>query len=371
VTSTVGPDATGYSSRVRGCLLGGAIGDALGAPIEFLSIEGILAQVGEHGVREYLPVSFGDVSGHGLVTDDTQMTLFVTEGIIRARVREDRGLGFTTAVTDHALRRWLDTQEHPAPTGRRDGWLQGERWLYSRRAPGTTCLTALRDADPDRFGAAAVNDSKGCGGVMRSAPFGLLRGFSSSAVYEFAVLSAGYTHGHPTGQHAGGALAHLVHRLVDGDGLDAALASTRRHLASQPAAHGVAVALDAAVHLARGRPGDRQALATLGQGWVAEEAFAIAVYAALSHPGAGEVLDALSLAVTHSGDSDSTGSITGNIVGALHGVESLPAVLLFEVEGRGTMLQLADDMVLENTAGAQLHGDYGPITRWTRRYPGW
>jgi len=88
-----------YRTRVRGCLLGGAIGDALGAPVEFWSRDRIIRETGDAGVRRYLPVSFGDTDGFGLITDDTQMTLFIAEGIIRSRVREDRGLGFNVVVT--------------------------------------------------------------------------------------------------------------------------------------------------------------------------------------------------------------------------------------------------------------------------------
>ena len=72
--------------------------------------------------------------------------------------------------------------------------------------------------------------------------------------------------------------------------------------------------------------------------------------------------------MTHSGASDSTGAICGNILGALHGDTALPPVLAFEVEGRGTILQLADDFVWEFTCPGDLHGDYGPVTRWTTRY---
>ncbi len=87
---------------------------------------------------------------------------------------------------------------------------------------------------------------------------------------------------------------------------------------------------------------------------MAEEALAIAVYCALRHPEHGGMLDALALAVTHSGDSDSTGAICGNILGAAHGVSAVPPELVFEVEGRDTVLALADDLVLEMTAGQQL-----------------
>jgi ADP-ribosylglycohydrolase len=82
------------------------------------------------------------------------------------------------------------------------------------------------------------------------------------------------------------------------------------------------------------------------------------------------MLDALSLAVTHSGDSDSTGAICGNILGALHGDTALPPALVFAVEGRGALLELADDLVLEFTEHAHLHDEYLPETGWRRRYPG-
>jgi ADP-ribosylglycohydrolase len=91
-------------------------------------------------------------------------------------------------------------------------------------------------------------------------------------------------------------------------------------------------------------------------------------YAALVHQGPSEVRDALALAVTHSGDSDSTGALCGNLLGALHGDTALPPGLAFEVEGRGTILQLADDLVWEFTQPDQLDGELGPQTRWTERY---
>lgn len=367
-----GGETDTFASRVRGCLLGGAVGDALGAPVEFWALDQIHATVGAAGVRTYLPARFGPVEGVGLVTDDTQMTLFITEGIIRARVREDRGLGFTVGVTHHAMLRWLDTQEHTAPTGHRDGWLASQGWLYSRRAPGNTCLSALRAADSDRFGAPARNTSKGCGGVMRSAPFGILGpAFGSEAVFEMAATSAGYTHGHRTGQISSGALAYLIAELVSGVDLPRAVDATLGFLATHDRNGETTRALTGAREAAQVGPGSAHQLEALGGGWVAEEALAIAVFSALSHPEPVRILDALALAVTHSGDSDSTGAICGNILGTAHGASALPAELVFNVEGRGTLLQLADDLVLEMTAGDRLHSDWGPDTQWTTRYPGW
>ncbi|PWS46023.1 ADP-ribosylglycohydrolase, partial [Streptomyces sp. FT05W] len=86
---------------------------------------------------------------------------------------------------------------------------------------------------------------------------------------------------------------------------------------------------------------------SLGAGWVAEEALAVAVYCALVLPGAGDVAEALLLAVNHSGDSDSTGAICGNLLGAHHGDVRLPATWLAVTEGRSVIAEVADDLCME------------------------
>ncbi|WP_205741018.1 ADP-ribosylglycohydrolase family protein [Haloactinopolyspora alba] len=365
-----------YRSRVRGCLLGGAVGDALGAPVEFLALDEIEQRCGPAGVREYLPAAPDD-QRYGLVTDDTQMTLFTAEGLIRAGVRTDRGIGFTVAVVHAAYDRWLDTQLLPGPSGPVSGWLAGQSWLYARRAPGTTCMNALQDARDGgtriaRYGTPAVNHSKGCGTVMRSAPFGLMAPgtWPDEQVFAMAAEAAAYTHGHPTGTLAAGTLAVIVARLVAGDDLDAALDAAAAELSQHQAHDETSRALEAARHAARTAPVTPAVLEALGGGWTAHEALAIAVCAAAAEPEPERFGDALALSVTHGGDSDSTGSICGNILGAWHGETALPPALAFEVEGRGTILELADDLVWEFTRARELHGDHGPDTRWRVRYPG-
>ena len=69
-----------YQEHFRGCLLGGAIGDALGWPIEFSSSQEVIVQYGDEGIRDLIVNSRGIAE----VTDDTQLTLFIAEGIISA-----------------------------------------------------------------------------------------------------------------------------------------------------------------------------------------------------------------------------------------------------------------------------------------------
>ncbi len=356
-----------YRSRVRGCLLGGAIGDALGAPVEFLSLRRIREEHGDRGVTGLVPGTYG----LGAITDDTQMTMFSVEGLIRASVRRDRGIAVARAAVVHrAYLRWLDTQQRPAPPARPDGWLAGQSWLYVQRAPGNACLSGLRSGRMGTRADPCNPDSKGCGTVMRSAPFGLDPDATVDDVFGLAVECATLTHGHPSGYLAAGAFAvsirELVHDRALPDAVDTALTELSRHARHEE----VTAALTGAVAAARDGAAGPERIERLGGGWVAEEALAIGVYCALAHPHPADVRAALLLAVNHSGDSDSTGSICGNLLGAWHGETALPPDWVVDVEGRGTILELADDLAAEHTQRGQLHGDWGPLTTWTTRYPG-
>src|SRR5262245_44471693 len=128
-----------------GCLLGGAVGDALGAPVEFHSIHAIRNEYGSAGITDY-DAAYGR---RGAITDDTQMTLFTAEGLLRAIARQRHKGGCRPASVIHqAYIRWLRTQSERSRShfsqGEMDGWLIGVKDLHSRRAPGNTCLSALR-----------------------------------------------------------------------------------------------------------------------------------------------------------------------------------------------------------------------------------
>lgn len=256
-------DIVARHARVRGCLLGGAIGDALGYPIEFQPLASIRNGYGPSGVTGFLPVG-GVVLGQ--VSDDTQMTLFTAEGLIRAYARygpaTDNGISSAGPVlVRNAYLRWLDTQNHPAPpppaelAHDRTGWLRQQTWLYARRAPGNACVSGLRyEHIPDKLGELGapgpVNpDSKGCGTVMRSAPFGLT-GMPVRRAFEFAARCAQITHGHPTGYYAAGAFAAMIGHLLDGDSLEGAVLRSMELLARYPGHEETTAALRKAVDLA-------------------------------------------------------------------------------------------------------------------------
>ncbi|MBV9846494.1 MAG: ADP-ribosylglycohydrolase family protein [Kutzneria sp.] len=358
-----------WQERVLGCMLAGAVGDALGAPIEFLPIDMIRRRYGTAGVT-----GLGEDGPDGTVTDDTQMTLFTLEGLIRAHVRlRTARAADPVPIVQHAYQRWLHTQGvewalagGPFTDGRDepDGWLVTEPRLFERRAPGNTCLTALRAfaaGEPAGSFVNRINDAKGCGGVMRAAPAAL---WSTDPVEVFALgaATAALTHGHPSGYLAAGALAFLVHGLLTSSPLPATLASLAKVLRRWNGHEDQLARLEAAVRLAdEGRVSPDRLAEKLGGGWVGEEALAIATYSVLVTD---NLADALCVSVNHSGDSDSTGSVCGNLAGAYYGVRAIPPTWLNHLEMRDVITMLSEDALAE--FGQRPPGD----ERWAWRYPG-
>ncbi|MEP4558229.1 ADP-ribosylglycohydrolase family protein [Cobetia amphilecti] len=359
------------TSRFRGCLLGGAVGDALGAAVEFLSHEEIQSRFGAEGIREYAP-AYG---GLGRITDDTQMTLFTAEGLLRSHVRGClRGITTQSGLVSSAYERWLYTQgERSRKETEQEwldsGWLIKQRELHSRRAPGMTCLSALKQMRA--YGDRAQNDSKGCGGVMRVAPIGLfahVMGASHEMCFELGEEVCALTHGHVTGQLTGGVLAVMIQCLVAGDSMAQALAHAMRILERKSGCEDTLQALKQARELAESDTAPQVAVVMLGLGWIAEEALAISVYCALKGR---DFRDAIELAVNHDGDSDSTGAITGNLLGAMSGEEVIPRSWREGLELHDVIRGMADD--LHDCGRWEIYTDGGgKDEKWAwEKYPGY
>ena len=352
--------------RATGCLLGGAIGDALGAPVEFMSLRGIRSAFGAEGVTDFAP-AYGRI---GAITDDTQMTLWTAEGLLRqeAGLRGDgsRGRSRSSAQTVHAAYlRWLKTQGmasrddgyRVATEQEPTGWLIGVESLHARRAPGNTCLSALASAGIGTM-ERPKNHSKGCGGVMRVAPVGLYEQNPERA-FGLACEVAAITHGHPTGHLAAGCLAAIVAGIIQGAELRDAVAQATEILTGKRHHEETTARLEHALALVDGGAEPvPETIEQIGQGWVAEEALAISVYCALAYPD--DFRAAVLLAVNHSGDSDSTGAIAGNILGALLGVDAIPSEWLDRLELRQEIEVIATD----------LHTRFRDGDEWWQKYPG-
>lgn len=312
-------DVPDLSSRFRGTILGLAIGDALGAPVEFMRRGQILERYGLGGIKDL--DSWGGFPA-GCYTDDTQMSLATAAGLM-CGTRDGGGVRPVLQSVYRSYLEWRSTQDDP----------------QQRRAPGRTCLSAL---DSGRMGSIEdpVNDSKGCGGVMRTAPVGLALGMRDP--FATGAECAALTHGHPSGYLPAGYLSELIARLVRGADLQSAARATRYSLVSYDGHEETLGMVDRALELADSNMQEFEAIGELGEGWVGEEALAIALFAALRH--SNDWKAATLAAVNHSGDSDSTGSICGDILGAALGVEAIPAEWIEQMENRALLEKTAADM---------------------------
>lgn len=340
-----------------GCLLGGALGDALGYPIEFDRGEDIVRRQGT-APPEGLICPGRD--GLALVSDDTQMTLFTAEGLIRAQQRWlERGICDPVGVVAGALLRWYATQGGDIEPDLRSGWLLDEPRLGARRAPGNTCLSALSAlaAAPVRRGSVVSppNDSKGCGAVMRAAPCGLAAATREIA-FELGRDTGALTHGHPSGYLASAYVAAVIWDLARGSSMGAALDAADRLLSSAHGREELERTLSSARELARRGRFDRAAVESLGGGWTGEEALAIAILCASGFDAGrlASVRDALWCAAAHSGDSDSTAAIAGNLLGARVGAKGLPEGWLAGVELRGVIERIGRDLHRSCVLGEEL-----------------
>lgn len=356
--------------KFRGCLLAGAAGDALGFEVEFLSEEAIFERFGEAGITEYYLHR-----GVAEISDDTQMTLFTATGLLLGTTRGmNRGImGSYESYIHLCYKDWLRTQTDmfPLPNGYHYSWLVNISQMFSRRAPGNTCMSALMSEESGST-ENPINQSKGCGGVMRVAPIGLYFCDKQCSIDNSDAIgaeAAAITHGHTLGWLPAAALVHIIRKLAENEEetiLDAVLDSMEAIKRNYPKTENVAILLSLmqkAIDLSCLELDDLDAIHLLGQGWVAEETLAIAIYCSLKYPN--DIEKALIAAVNHGGDSDSTGAVTGNILGASLGAEKIPQKFVDTLELRDVILEIADD--LYNDCKMTEYGDYyDPV--WVAKY---
>lgn len=371
---------------IRGSLMAGAAGDALGYPVEFMSRKAIFSHYGDKGIVQFKL----DRNGKALVSDDTQMTLFTANGLLTGL---ERGCEPEKYIAD-AYVDWYYTQTGIKGDTKACTWLRDLPEMAHQRAPGTTCMSAcesmIRHENPQ-------NHSKGCGGIMRVAPVGLLDAacrakegkglYSADRLAEAGATIAKATHLHPLGYLPSALMTLLLSRLVSispEEAKDSIVGIVEEALGTIMAMEGDKHTEDKnyldsltkkAIQLSQSSVTDESAIRQLGEGWVAEESWAISLFCALRH--IDSMKDAIIAAVNHDGDSDSTGSMTGNIMGAIYGYESLkqerlfcPAGKEFEdtIELSNIILALADDLYAGCVVSERDSFDSLEKKQWYARY---
>jgi len=336
-------------SSYIGCLIGGAAGDALGYEVEFVRENEIFSRFGANGITEYVLHN-----GNALISDDTQMTLFTATGLLNGYVRgKVRGIfsGYPSYIRRH-YKAWYRTQSmrYSEPTEFPYSWLVYDSRLYAQRAPGMTCLSAL-ESDYDGSIDNPLNDSKGCGGIMRVAPVGLWFARFETSTEETAMIgaeAAAITHGHPLGYIPSGFFSVLIREIIlDGerslkDLVCGALEITEKVFAGTEYLDNFSRLIKLAIELSEDGTDTLTAIHKLGEGWVAEETATIAVFCALRYCDSFE--KAIVAAVNHNGDSDSTAAVCGNILGAYLGIEAIPDKFRNGLELSDVITEIASDL---------------------------
>lgn len=375
--------------QIGGCMVGGAVGDALGYAVEFQSWSEIQRRYGEGGIREYKL----DNRGLACISDDTQMSLFTAVGILVGMTRYAmRGLmGRIDGYCRFSYGDWLNTQHWLSR--KKDEqvytWLMDVPELYSRRAPGNTCLSALEALNINHE---VKNNSCGCGGVMRTAPLALLNythGYADGDMLYCDNCAAGaarITHKHPLGFIPSAVLNHILMEILAMDKVDAAQlplfvehaldalpdivseedgGKTYEQLWANPVKEQQAI-VRKALDLAETDTPDQEAISSIGEGWTGHEALAIAIYSAVKHKESFE--DAIVSSVNHSGDSDSTGAVCGNIIGCLLGRSAIPSKYTEKLELIDVIEEVAEDLYNGCTINEYNHYDTPENCRWFDKY---
>ena len=324
-------------NRISGSLIGGAIGDALGYQIEF-----------KRNIKDREITKYRD--DNGIISDDTQMTLFTANALLWRETRGSlRGIAMPLARAIYeAYLDWLDTQNN-TNNHNSISWIKEIPELNIKRAPGNTCLSSLLSGKMGTI-EEPINNSKGCGTIMRIAPIGLYVNNSKLAGIVASEASA-ITHGHQLGIMPSFVLASMLNHILNQgvsifDALMKSIEELKEYDKFDKENLDYFINLtNKAIDLSKDNINDIEAIKELGEGWVAEEAFAIALYSCLKYENSFE--NAVICAVNHDGDSDSTGAIAGNLIGTVVGYNNIPKYYIDNLELKETILEIAHDLSID------------------------
>jgi len=299
------------NDKAKGVIFGLAIGDALGATTEFIKLPEIKRRYGPQGIL--------DLPDSALFTDDTQMSIAIAEALVRAGEKDIDSI--MEAVGEEFIK-WLHSPEN-------------------NRAPGRTCLQGVANMEKGTtWTKSGIERSKGCGSAMRAAPIGYLYQHDPTKLKEVAHATGISTHGHPTADAACIGAAYLVKLALDGIEPEKMIPELLQFTS------GISGEFDEAIQkVARciEWEDEEKALDYLGEGWVGEEAVALALYSFLRYPE--DYKRAALRGANINGDSDSIASIAGSISGAYLGIGAILPEWIMRIEKTDYLKDLAKRLV--------------------------
>jgi ADP-ribosylglycohydrolase len=308
-------------NRFKGCLFGMAIGDALGAPVEFLTLEKIKEKYGESGIS-----TFDVWNGFkpGSYTDETQLSIATAKGCIHAHFNLMReGESHSQEVVYKRYSEWLEKMKDPKQV----------------RHPGYTCMNVLQSGERGSIGN-PINDSVEVSGLLRTAPAGLA--FPPGMAFREGADYAALTHGHPSAYFAAGFFAEIIAHIIEAKSLQDAVELSIDQLTAFDNHQELLQQVEKALELFINQIPVEESIAQLGAGVTAAEVLALGMFCSLKH--VFEFSEGVQVAVNHSGASTAIGVVTGAILGALLGYEAIPEVFSSQVENAQMIGEIAEDM---------------------------
>lgn len=332
------------SAFFKGCLLGMAVGDAMGAPIDGKRYEEICQMYGPAGLLGY-----DSANGLAQITSYTQIGLFAVNGMMVSAARGKTDADTLFLYVTRALKEWARMQHLPGSPERRTCWLCHIPQMRRRKCMDPRTLDALtRDALGTLQNPA--NQSGGPGTLTGAVCVGLFFHPDRMDFADIGTLAArivALTHGDPMAHLSGAALAYMIAGIIhDPDcPMEQQILHAADAVAAQfpgPAANRFNSLLRSAVALSHMPqvPGV-QAMEQLECNSAAQ-VLAGAVYAVLAS--GGDFDTAMITAVNHSGKSAAVGAVTGALLGAAQGEEALPDFYMDCLDCDHVIRELAGDL---------------------------
>lgn len=329
------------SDKFQACLLGGAIGDAVGRPVERVRINDIKDRYGDEGIQDMQTVGL-----KGRVTDDTQLTIFTADGLIKSDISgKSNNEEPDYDIIYNSYKDWYKTQTEGLknkPEKLNTGWIGEMDELYYSGGAGPTCLGSLKEGKMGTI-ENPINESKSCGAAMRVAPVGLKYHNNPELAFNVAAKCGAMTHSAPEAYLPAGFLGAVIAHVTNGKSIEEAVDKSLEILQTKENSESTYDLISLAKLLAKNdniSPDD--AIPQIGKGWRGDEAIAISVYCALKEPQ--NFKKAVLIAVNHDGDSDSTGSMVGNILGASLGSSHIPENWKNNIEMSEEIKAIAHDL---------------------------
>ena len=341
-------DPMAKQTSYRGCLLGLAVGDAMGYTVDDRSLEQIRTDYGPEGLLGY-----DLVNGYADVTSYTQLAAFSCNGLLLGLTRGQMQGVMAPYVRYIALaeREWSQTQRYSGNVGRNACWVSKEREFRGRRCMDTRMLDTLNRGRPGSM-EEPVNRFVTPGAITVAIPVGMffnpLR-MDREEIDRLGAEAVALTHGAPQAFLAGAALAHIISRILwDGandlkelvretmDALQAHFGREYRQASEIREGLNMALRLAASHNVSCSEAMEQLRCTTMA------EILAGGIYAALCYPNNFD--EAMITAVNHSGCSAAVGAVTGAVLGARLGEEEIPEFYLEPLEPAALLRELADDM---------------------------